>query len=386
MIKYLSIICISLILSSSCKNEGSNSNASTKASNVAQKQANQQPNNNQSKMNIAIFPGGANNSYTSIKLMEVFENAAGNDASNLFQQFWGISGGSIIASMFGSGNFTNATDAAKQFKDAAPKILDLNNIISSINISDLTNINNMLIEFMNDNNGNRRKNFKDILDQKIPQCEFNQDNKNKMVLITSVDKQPVIYADDYIDIPGYAKMINPISCSDAIIDSSNWQMPKNTIISLLKKQFPMIEFLADSVNQDFSLFKKTTITHEDKTFFALDGFYAQGADGNSPLPFAIDYVKSLNEADKTYNLVVFDNGSPSNQDFRNSLNLNDDTAIIKHDNNVTINIFIISIKDSQFGKNLILSDNNSFNYRDNLINNYSQNPQLVFNKAVEAVK
>lgn len=382
MIKYLALLCSIFILNISCAELGkttvqnnNNNNINIQNNKNNNRIKNLKKKNNNNTVNIAILPGGANNSYTSLYLMKKFEDATKISSGSLFDQFWGISGGSIIASMFGSGSFNEAQDALDAFKKAAPQILNIENLLPK-DIFSLIGDPNALTNILEDNNNSRRENFKNILEEQIPNCEFNKDNKNKMVIIASVDKKPIYYADDAINLDGYARIINPISCSDAVINSSNWQIPPNDI----KKMIPMA---ARFINQDLSLFKKAVVEYDNNKYFIVDGFYANGLDANSPLPLAVEYAKkeSLNDK-KVYNLVVFDNGGPANQAYRDTLNLTNNMTTIKKDDSI-INIFILSINDPKFFNNLVISDDASFTYRENLVDNWVNSQAEEFTKAVE---
>ena len=373
MIKYLVLFCSIFILNTSCID--SNKTTAQNISSDNDKIKNLTKKNNNNTVNIAILPGGANNSYTSLYLMKKFEDATKISTGSLFDQFWGVSGGSIIASMFGSGSFNEAQNALDAFKKAAPQILNIKNLLPK-DIFSLIADPNALTDILEDNNNSRRENFKNILEQQIPNCEFNKDNKNKMVIIASFDKKPVYYADNTINLDVYARITNPTKCSDAVINSSNWQIPPTYI----KKMMPMT---AGFIKQDLSLFKKALVEFDNNKHFILDGSHANGLDANSPLPLAVEYAKkeSLNDK-KVYNLVVFDNGGPANQAYRDTLNLTNNMTTIKDDDSI-INIFILSINDPKFFDNLVISDDASFTYRENLVDNWVNSQAEEFTKAVE---
>ncbi len=311
------------------------------------------PLRNDGAFNIAVAPGGGLNAYASIYLTYLFAAQSGKEIAELFDLYWGLSGGTLAATMFMNESSSKVLDNFKtQVKKAFP---DIPSIIRAIAASPFD-----FQEILSDADGARRSAFNDSIIESLGKSKFSKNAGNKFVLVASADKNPLCYADSTILLPSSCiyKAPDGTSVADGIINSSNFQIAKNTIINLLPKNLKMYGgFLPDFS----SLFQVQEISWlPGKKVNVIDGYFAakNRLDGTSPLPLVIDYLLQFKtENDAEHNVVVFDNGSAvnavySNQAYRKFIGMDKNGYARIEKNGVVINVFLLklNISKSQFDK------------------------------------
>lgn len=350
----------------------------------------ERPSRGDGALNIAVAPGGGLNTYASLVLAKLFAEAAGKDLKDSFNIFWGLSGGSLAATLLMDENAQSALDDFKaEVRVAFPDVY-------GIAMQALNNI-DKIPSITSDSDGSRRKAFSESLASKIQRKYFGKDNK--FVLVASAGGKPVCYADGGISLP--AQCVHRVgegsSIVDGVINSSNYQVSKEEALSYMPA---MAKFLAGPLLPEFSsLFKKQKVQlfPANKSLEVIDGFFAGNTylDGNSPLPLALEYAlqfKTANNAEHT--IVVFDNGSASinefsNSAFRTKIGMNDEGYARVEKNGVAVTIYLIKLKVEKEQYLHWMMDRSKDHWEDTeaLVKAEINGPRRnIFSRAVDAIR
>ncbi len=343
--------------------------------------------------NIALSPGGGLNAYASLYLSHKFAAQAGKKIDELFDLFWGLSGGTLPATMLMDKRSDQALSNFKtQVKTAFPDIPD---IIKAIGTN--------LVKFAaiaNDSEGLRRKAYDSALVANLKDIKFNNKAGNRFVLVASAsNKKSVCYADESIKLPPTClyRVEAGTRVADGIINSSNFQIPKNELISRLD---PAFQSAAAMVPLKFiPLFQKQKVNllPTEEKLEVVDGFHANAKDldGTSPLPLAVDYLlqfKTTNNAE--HNIVVFDNGSAaipqySNQSYRDSIGMDADGYAKYQKNGVTVNVYLLklNVTKAQFDSWAYDNEDAHWTSTEAMVNGEIAGPRKgIFDRAVDAIQ
>lgn len=349
------------------------------------------PSRTNGAVNIAVAPGGGLNAYTSLVVTKKFEQAAGEKIEKMFDLYWGLSGGTLAATMFMNGQGDKILDTFKsQVKSAFP---DVNEIVEAVK-KNLTAI-PIIIE---DKNGERRNAFDKALVANIGDKKFSNNGGNRFVLVASVNGEPACYADSNIKLPPACAYKSPDGTRvvDGVINSSNFQIPKSVIQSYLPAQFAGLA--AGLLPARAPLFKlQTGPASNNKSFPLIDAFpdAEDLLDGTSPLPLAIDYLLQMKTKDNAeHNIVVFDNGSASiaeysNKDYRDEIKMDANGYARIEKNGIVINVFLlkINVAKKQFDAWTFDHQDSHWAAAENLVNQEINGPRKdLFERAVTAVK
>lgn len=357
-------------------------------------------------LNLAVSPGGGLNAYTSLYLAKKFGDAADAHIRDLFHIFWGLSGGTIAATMMMSEHKTMdgiLKDFEEETKTAFPSLDKITHDVMQ-NYKKIGTI-------ASDSEGKRRNAFKQALEKNLGALKFTGGIKNRFVLVASaggfpgLNGKPVCYADGGIFLPSTCayKFNQPdLPVVNGIISSSNFQISKTEIAGYLgRSDYGALARVLTPLIPDngATLFKKETYsTGQGQDVELIDGAFADKKylDGVSPLPLAVDYLLGIKPKDgKAHNLVVFDNGAASiarlsNQTYRDEIGLGaDGKAAILGQNGVKINVYMLKINISQdkFDTWTYTADDAHWNETRTLVDRQLNNGlKTVFNQAVTAVK
>lgn len=354
-------------------------------------------------LNIAVAPGGGLNAYASLYLAQQFAERTGKDIKDAFNIFWGLSGGTIAATLLMAEDAHLALEDFKiEAKTAFPDVIELGK--QAFYNQD------KIVPIANDSDGARRKAFAGALDDKIKVKQFDAQASNKFVLVASANKEPVCYADSSIKLPGSCKHTLPDGTSviEGVINSSNFQVPKNMLMQLIQNYAASIRLgsivslfggLESILPDSATLFKKqqAILQPTNERLTVVDGSFAgkNYLDGNSPLPLALDYALQFKTKDNAEHIiVVFDNGSASNAifsnlDFRNSIGMNEDGYARVERNGVVVNVYLIKLSVSKNQFDAWAMDRSLQHWADTerLVDREIDGPRKnIFTRAVDAVR
>lgn len=312
-------------------------------------------------LKLAIAPGGGVNAYTSLYSAYRFTQATGKSIYNNFSQFWGLSGGSIVAAMLMDSHKNNEANAVNYFistiKDSYAGIKPI--------IEQIKNGNTLSDDVKTDNAGTRRNLFSSKLNML-----FNKSIPQKVIITASADQKPVYYCHPSVRLPQDA-LRSSNSLTTAIINSSNFQ--------------PGI-----LANKKGGLFKivKDILLPDNRQYEVVDGFHARGS-FNSPLEFAIDYLQTIRPPKgQNHKIVFFDNGNSINGGVYRMLAFENGNngyyEINNKENDITIELYFLKIDDSNFNPNTANIENSSFVYRQNLVDSILNKEYFI--NAVNAFK
>lgn len=275
-------------------------------------------------LNISVFGGGGGNAYAALYLAEEFSRRANMPFHKLFDQAWGLSGGTFSAHILMDARWDGkaAAIARSGIGSAFPKIT----------------------EFLDptDEKGARKNNFEAILEPYFNDQYFGQQKAN-VVFIGSLKGAPVYFCDNNIQLPREElRCAEGTSVVDGIMSSSTYSYRffgmATTQLSLFKPRKILI----------LPLMKQKTIIDGSHCVPKRDGKYV--LDGVTPTPLVIDYLLTI---PGRHNVVVFDNGGPYSDEFRKSIGMNKlGIANIKSAHS-SIDIYIISVSVKNFAANLL---------------------------------
>lgn len=396
------IVCLGFLVLGSvgCGELASKKGVTTKDANPEQTEnpngEKESPRKSNGGLNIAVAPGGGLNAYTSVFLTEEFAKAAGAKVKDIFDLYWGLSGGTLAATMFMSGAGEKVPENFKaNVKKAFPDIDTLGTQIMGQLPAFFLNP-KLLVSFLNDEDSARRKKFETALVAQIGDKKFNKNAGNRFVLVASAKNEPMCYADSAIQLPPACmhKSSDGARVVDGIINSSNYQISK----SLLLAKYPAAQGFEDKIPIDRApTFKQHMVKVKNGDFPVVDAFPdAQNyLDGASPLPLVIDYLKQIKTSNNAeHNIVVFDNGvgsipEYSNQDFRNNIRMNAQGVARIEKNGVVINVFLLTMKvpRAQFDAWTIDQEDSHWADAEALVKQEIKGPRKgVFEDAITAVK
>ncbi len=295
-------------------------------------------------INLAVAPGGGLNAYASIFWATEFANHAGKKFPELFDLFWGLSGGAIAATILMHDDDINALE---QFKEQANSAYPgYESIFRSIAF------NKDFVGIINDADGTRRKKFNQTISVLYQNDQFYPKAGNRFVLVASADNKPVCYADASLKLPTTCvyRVGDRAKISDGIINSCNFQLDQQDFRTFLPAT---LKFGNKLLPKKASLFQrqKVRLLPDNIDREVIDGVFAdkQYLDGTSPLPLAIDYLRQFKTKNNVeHNLVVFDNGSSKiNQEYRDSIKLSDKGFTTIKEDGATINVFVLQTQVSE---------------------------------------
>jgi hypothetical protein len=338
---------------------------------------------------LAVFPGGGVNAYTSLYLAKLFADKIkttnpGAGIYDSFDQAWGLSGGSIVASMLMVSYQNNENQALTDFEATVnASFTNIKQIIEDLRNGNVTAADPL------DGNGARRT----LLEQAIINNagmnakRFGDADTKKLVIIAAElsNKKPVYYADpdeNLIRLPKDSlRATNTTLLTTAIINSSNFR--------------PAIKFGQEDNGGLFQIVPDTLMP-DNKNYSVIDGAHVRQTldDGlaavsmNHPLGLAIDYLKKIKPNDgREHQIVVFDNGSGPGA-YAKKLNFNNGYAKIEKDG-VIINVYFIAVEDAHFNDHTYDITPASFKARRKLVKD-AINPgapsKTIFDSAVKAIK
>ncbi len=334
-------------------------------------------------LKLAVFPGGGVNAYTSLYLAKLFADDTGKGVYTSFDQAWGLSGGSIVASMLMVSHKDDEAGALTAFKTTVNNSFDL---VAPI-IKKLKNTEQVDKDVKEDNalippkNKTRRGLFEEQLNSfNLHTEQFGNADTKKLVIIAAEfsSKKPVYYAHQSLVIPKDSlRATNTTTVTTAIINSSNFQPG-----AILNEKGGLFQIVPDALMPDNKQYHVIDGAHVSQILD--DGIVAVSA--NHPLGLAIDYLKKIrpNNA-KEHQIVVFDNGSGPGA-YAKKLNFNNGKARIEKDG-VIINVYFIAIPDPNFNDRTYDIAATSFGDRETLVNDAVADPSTTaFYSAVNAIK
>lgn len=293
-------------------------------------------------INLAVAPGGGFNAYASIVWATEFAKHADRNFPDLFDSFWGLSGGSIAATLLMHDDGKQAlTQFKNQINAAFPRF---ESIFRSIKA------NQNFLGILNDADGTRRNEFSKAITHLFKDAQFYENAGNRFVIVASADKKPVCYADASVKLPkNCIYRMGNTAVSDGIINSCNFQLGKDDFQVFLPPALKAINALLPEQASFFQR-QKVKLSGDAIEREVIDGAFADKKylDGSSPLPLAIDYLRLFKtKANAPHNLVVFDNGASSlsmylNKEYRDSIKLGDEGSVTINEDGVVINVFVLS--------------------------------------------
>jgi hypothetical protein len=340
-------------------------------------------------MNIAVAPGGGLNAYTSLYLGKVFSEHTGKHFDEMFDLFWGLSGGAIAGTLLMNKEYKHILENFKaQAQTAFPDVVG---VIKGA----LANKASM-DEVLRDADKKRIDVFEKAIVTNLKDIKFGKNAGNRFVLVASAEEKTVCYADSTIKLPKNCFFRAPegTRVADGIIGSSNYQLDKKDMLTGLS---PELEALADHLPESASLFFKrpASLLPDNKEHEIIDGVFANpdDLDGSSPLPLAIDYLLQF-ESKSEHNLIVFDNGSAghatySNEKFRKSIKMDDNGYARIEKNNVIINVFLIKItvREDQFEEWMYDKRPIHWTLTETYVNEQIKGTRKdIFDRAIKAIK
>ena len=368
---------------SSTGNEQKNSENQKNSKNNRQSQA--------GSYNIAVAPGGGLNAYTSLYLSKKFEQAAGKKIPELFDLYWGLSGGALAASLYMTGQGDKALENFKRDVDKAFPTKDslITNAMPLL-FGDQGQI-DALKRLALDEDGQRRQAFEKALKANIGEKKFSDQGQDRFVFVASVDANPYCYGAPSIKLPQICCHRNAAGARviDGIVNSSNFQLSVSSLLGGFANLIPR-----DITS--LSLFKRQALTVAAKQVPIVDGFLIRKdlSDGNSPLPLVIDYLLQFkNQNNSEHNIVVFDNGSGSiadykNQKFRDDIGIKNGYAQIKS-GGVVINIYLLdmNVTRAQFDSWIFDQSDKHWADAEQMVDqSVSGSIKQLFDRAIDAVK
>lgn len=309
-------------------------------------------------LNIAVFGGGGGNAYAALYLAEEFSRLANMPFHKLFNQAWGLSGGTFSAHIL--------MDARWEGKASAIAKASIGNAFPKA------------FEFLDptDEKGSRGSNFEAILEPYFNNQYFGQPKGTNVVFIASLKGAPVYFCDNNIQLPAKAlRCAEGVSVLDGIMCSSTYSYRffgmSHVQLSLFKPRKILV----------MPLMEKKTIIDGSHCDAKRDGKYV--LDGITPTPLVIEYLLSI---PGRHNIVVFDNGGPYSDDFRDSIGMNKQGIANINGTDSSIDVYIISVKIKNFTTNLLNGSKDHIQYLEKQvgksIKNYSN---TSFTAAITAV-
>lgn len=285
-------------------------------------------------LNIGVFGGGGVNAYAALYLAEEFLKTADMPFHELFDQGWGLSGGTFSAQILMDGRWHGRASAiAKtQMETAFPNYSEFIDPI--------------------DKAGLRGKKFEKALELYFSNQYFSAEKKSNAVFIGSQKGLPVFFCNNDVQLPSHElRCTEGTSVIDGIMCSSTYSyrflgMP-SAQLSLFKPRQILVS----------PIMEKRTIVDGSHCFPKRKGKYV--LDGVTPTPLVIDYLLSF---PGQHNIVVFDNGGPYNDDFRKSIGLNESGIANINHGDTRVTIFILSITVRKFAFNLLNSSQEYVEY------------------------
>ncbi len=311
-------------------------------------------------LTIAVAGGGGVNAYASLYMAVKLAQAANAQFHELFDQFWGVSGGTIPATLLMSRKFVDE-ETLGLFKGTVNQAFP------------------DLLEFLDptDSLGTRRTRFEKELVGKFGDLSFGATKNNKFVYIASSDGLPVYFCDPEIELPSSAlRCVEGTSCVKGIVGSSSFTTRVNlrffaTNVSLFKEEgHPLHPLNEIKIIRDGG---HCFARHQDKHI--LDGF--------TPTPLVLDYLKTI---PGHHRVVVFDNGGPTSKSFRQTIGVDEDGLATVEFDDGTINVHIISVIVENFETNAINKTPNHLEYLEAQVEEaLSGNSATAFLTALTAV-
>ena len=338
------------------------------------------PEDTSTGLKIAIAPGGGVNAYTSLYLAKKFAKGTGKGIFDMFDQFWGLSGGSIVASMLMTKWQNRESDAVDDFKTIVQA--SYNNVKPLI--EQMRDKNNTLTDAQKtDQDGARRDLFTNELSKYF---SGNTGVPGLVILASTTDNKPVYYCDSSLSLPDDALRSHSTSLVDAITNSSNFQPG----LAVGKKGKEGKGGLFKVVQDTLTIKEKKNEVESiiDKNYEVIDGFHALNS-YNSPLGFAIEYLQTQKPGDNTpHKIVFFDNGSNVNaQDYRMKAfkkGNNGFYKIVDPQTGIVIELYYLKVYDPNFGANTANIEDNSFLQREKLVDDIIDKEYFI--NAVDAFK
>lgn len=325
-------------------------------------------------LKLAIAPGGGVNAYTSLYLATKFAEGTGKSIFEMFDQFWGLSGGSIVASML----MTTWQNKEDQAVDVFEKIVkaSYNNVKPLI--EQMRDKDSLTDAQKTDQDGARRDLFTNELSKYF---SGNTAVPKLVILASTTDNKPVYYCDSSLSLPDDALRSHSTSLVDAITNSSNFQ-PGLAV----GKEGGLFKVVQDTLTIKEKKNEVESIIN--KNYEVIDGFHALNS-YNSPLGFAIEYLKTQKPEDNTpHKIVFFDNGSKGNaQDYRRKAfkkGNNGFYKIVDPQTGIVIELYYLKVYDPNFGANTANIEDNSFLQRKKLVDDIIDKEYFI--NAVDAFK
>lgn len=341
-------------------------------------------------VNLAVAPGGGLNAYTSLYLALKFSESVGKHFDEMFDLFFGLSGGSVAGTILMNKKYDDLLDSFKERAEVS--FPDIQGVIRDALVDGVS-----MEEAMSDAKQRRIDAFEHAALTNLKDLTFNHNAGNKFVLVASAEERPVCYADSNIKLPKNCVFRVPDGTRvvEGIINSSNFQLRKDDMMKGMPKE---LQLWADMLPGTASLFYKrpAVLLPDNKEYEVIDGVFADKKylDSGSPLPLALDYVlENYNGVKAEHNVVVFDNGSAINshvnEEFRRTIGMNEAGFARIEKNNTIINVFLIklSVDEKKFEEWMYVKDPNRWAAAEKLINEEIQGPRKeIFEGAISWIK